>query len=205
MAGAGITLVILLLVLALLLAIPVACMIHAERNIALQTSWRVRWLFGLVEVGSGRRRAQPPAPPGRDESEAAAVPSRRFPRSNPGKGGKMVLAALGTRGVVPRLRRLVIDLLRQLHWENLSLHLEFGFDDPADTGRIYGLLYPLLVAVAGTGIELRCEPDFGRPCLEGSFEAAFRLRPVAIIGIVLVFFCSPPVVRAMHAGWRAKR
>jgi hypothetical protein len=197
MSGAGVILALLLVVLALLLAIPVSFIIHAERTIALQTSWRVRWLFGLVEARSGRHRSQPRESPRRGATEPAR------PRS--GKGGKMVLAALGTRGVVPRLRRLLIDLLSQLHWENLYLHVEFGFDDPADTGRVYGLLSPLLVAMAGTGIEVRCEPDFGRTCLAGSVEAAFRLRPIAIIGIMMMFFCSPPILRAMHAVWRRKR
>lgn len=202
MSGVMVSLLILLPVLAiLLLAIPVSLTIHVERAVALRVSWRIRWLFGLVKVQS-ERQIQP-----RDSRPKTTGPSRplRSTRSRLGGNGKMALAALRTRGFVRRSMRLLTDLRHHVHCDNFSLQMEFGFEDPADTGRVYGALCPMLAATAGAGFEVRCQPNFSRTCLEGSGATAVRIRPISIIGVTVAFFCSPPTLHMMRAVWRARR
>ena len=98
---------------------------------------------------------------------------------------------------------LVTDLLRLVQWEDFSLYAEFGFDDPADTGRVYGALAPLLLLADGKGLHVRCHPSFLRAGLEGSLATTFRVRPIAVVGLGIGFVFSPPALRAVRA-WRSR-
>jgi hypothetical protein len=89
-------------------------------------------------------------------------------------------------------------------WEAFSLHAEFGLDDPADTGRVYGSLVPVLVTANARGLDVDCEPNFLRICLAGSCAATLRVVPLSVLAAVVQYCFSPPVWRAAMA-WRAAR
>ncbi|HSC26888.1 MAG TPA: hypothetical protein VLD67_06415 [Vicinamibacterales bacterium] len=199
MAGPVAVLAAVLLALALflaLLAIPVRFVFRVERSGTTRTSWRMRWLFGLVDVQSGRRRAPRKRKPPR--AETPEVERRRT------RGPTAALATLRTRGFLRCIARLLAGLRRRIRFEDFHLRAEFGLDDPADTGRLYGAIAPLLLAAAGMGWHVDCRPTFLRSGLEGSCAATFRVRPLSIIGQFVRFFCSPPVLRAIRV-WRSKR
>jgi hypothetical protein len=72
-----------------------------------------------------------------------------------------------------------------------------GFDDPADTGRLWGALGPLRVLLASR--DVRLEPAFDEPCLRFRAAGRVRLIPVQLLFLTVTFLLSPPVVRALLA------
>jgi hypothetical protein len=88
--------------------------------------------------------------------------------------------------------RLLGDLLGHLRVDRIDAVCEFGFDDPCDTGVVFGLLSPLahiVPSVSPAHVELR--PVFEVACLSGDIDATVRVTPVRLI---------PPAVRF---AWRA--
>ena len=189
-----------LLIMALL-AIPVRFVVRLERTDRVRTSGRVRWLFGLADVPFGEEEStrEKPAP-----RPAPAPVARSVGRHWSGSHAAAGLAALRAKGFLRRAVRLLVALVRRITWEELSLCAEFGLDDPADTGRVYGALAPVFLTAAARGVDVRCEPNFLRTCLEGSCATTLRVVPLSVLAVVAQFVLSPPVWRAALA-WRAAR
>jgi hypothetical protein len=186
-------------VVAGLLAAPVVLAVEAERTETLAARWRVRWLFGLVDVGSS------PASAGRPAAKDSSA--RRTPRAAGGrsKGPRVGLAVLRTPGLRRRMRRLAGALLRRVTVDGFQLHMAFGFDSPADTGIAYGFLAPALALARARGLSVDCRPVFDEPHLSGRLSATMRVRPLSVAAPLVAFLVSPPVVRAARAAWRASR
>lgn len=207
MLGIVIALAILVLSVVALMAVPASLVVHVERTVRVRTSWRIGWLFGLVDVRLGRRKL-PPQVPTRELAEdvepggAKQVPARerRF-RS----GAGIVLAVVRTPGFIRRVLRLMTDLRRQVECDGLYLRAEFGLDDPADTGRLYGVLAPIMVAATAEGFDVRCRPNFLQPGFEGAGGGRIRARPITLVGLLVGFLCSPPTLRAVRAVWVSRR
>jgi len=187
----------LLAAVVLLLAIPVRVSIRLVTSEQPRVRWQLRWLFGLVDVRSGTRKARREERPPEEVSSAGARTSRRRRR-----GPSAVLAALRTEGLIRRAQQLVLGLLKAVRWEHLSAGIRFGFDDPADTGMWYGALAPVLVASRARGWPVSCQPVFDDECLEGTCSAAAHLRPISIVRVALRFLVSTEVLRAIRA-WRS--
>jgi hypothetical protein len=116
----------------------------------------------------------------------------------------MAVAVFRTRGFIGRVGRLAASLFRRVRLEAFRLHMAFGFDDPADTGIACGLLSPLLVAAQARGLDIECRPMFTDAGLRGVVGATLRVRPLLVIGTLLAFLFSPPVIRAAGSAWRAR-
>ncbi|HXW06708.1 MAG TPA: DUF2953 domain-containing protein [Vicinamibacterales bacterium] len=190
---------LLALIVVTLLAVPVVLVIDARRLDTLQAVWRVRWFFGLVDVRSGRRGSPQPSRTG-----AEARPARAPARDGTGRA-RMALAVLRTRGLLRRVQRLALSLLRRARLEEFRLHMAFGFDNPADTGIVYGFLSPLLVLAEMRGLDVECRPMFPEAGLRGVFNATVSVRPLSVVGALVAFVLSPPVMRAARSAWRARR
>ena len=117
----------------------------------------------------------------------------------------MGIAALRTRGLPSRLGRLALSLLRQAKLEEFRVRTAFGFDNPADTGIVYGLLSPLLMLATTRGLNLECRPMFEESGLRGAISATVHVRPLAVAGSLVAFLVSPPVIRAAGSAWRARK
>jgi hypothetical protein len=193
MVGVWIALATLLAVLLASLITPVSLVVRVERSDSVRTSWRLRWLFGLVNVGAEGLSPRP--------QKAARVRGQPHRRGGP----RRVLAVAQTPGFARRLIRLAQDLGRHVRCDHFSVRAEFGFDDPADTGLMYAMLTPLLVAASVRGVDVTCQPSFLRPCFEGTGSAALRARPLTVLWRLVSFLCSPPTLRAIRAAWRSKR
>ncbi len=87
--------------------------------------------------------------------------------------------------------RLIVELLRQFRIVWIRGEGEFGLDDPADTGTLYGILAPIVYTVRhAADIDLDIRPDFEKSCLSGSIDTAVDVIPFRLL---------PPVARF---GWR---
>jgi hypothetical protein len=183
-----------------LLAVPVVLGVEAERVDALKVSWRVRALFGLVDVGPLRDR------PARDSSHRpdTGAPRPAGARTGP-RRARMAMAALRTRGLLRRAARTGASLWRHVTIHEFHLRTAFGFENPADTGILYGCLSPLLVMAGQRGLDIQCEPMFVAPGLQGALRASVRVRPLGVLGVLAAFVLSPPVLRALAAAWRVRK
>jgi hypothetical protein len=66
-----------------------------------------------------------------------------------------------SRVVLSATTRFVADLIRACRVEEVHADLDFGFDDPADTGQVFGLLAPWAYGLNGVAPDaLHIRPDF---------------------------------------------
>ena len=184
--------------MAAMLAVPLVLFIEAERTDKLKVRWRLFWLFGLVKPRS-RKRSTPSAPQ-RADARPAHTPKKRR-----GRRRRMAVAVLRTRGLFERVVQLALALLRQVTLERLQLDTVFGFENPADTGFVYGCLSPALVMAHVRGLNIHCHPMFLESGVRGAFRATIRVRPLLVVGPIVAFLVSPPVFRAARVAWRTRK
>ena len=188
-----------IVLLVAMLAVPLVLFIEAERMDKLKVRWRLFWLFGLVKPRSRNRSAAPSAP------ERADARPAHTPKKRRGRGRRMAVAVLRTRGLFERVVQLALALLRQVTLERLQLDTMFGFENPADTGFVYGCLSPMLVMANLRGLNIRCRPMFLESGVRGAFRATIRVRPLLVVAPIVAFLVSPPVFRAARAAWRTRK
>ncbi|HEY1302305.1 MAG TPA: hypothetical protein VGF24_02070 [Vicinamibacterales bacterium] len=181
-----------------MLAVPVVLFIEADCTDKLKVRWRLFWLFGLIKPRS-RNRSAPPAPE-RADARPPVTPKKRT-----GGGWRMVVAVLRTRGLFERVVRLARALLRRVTLERLQLDTMVGFENPADTGFVYGCLSPVLVLADVRRLNIRCRPMFLESGVRGAFRATIRVRPLSVVGPMVAFLVSAPVFRAARVAWRTRK
>lgn len=94
--------------------------------------------------------------------------------------------------ILAAVPRLLIDLITVIHVDRLAVDAEIGFDDPADTGQLFGLLYAVRYARrSDSPVSIDVRPDFTQRRFSGAIDAEVRFVPVAFV---------PPGVRF---AWRA--
>ena len=193
--------VALLIFATALLAVPLVLVIEAKRADTLTATWRVRWLFGLVDVrSSGSNGGQTGVRPGSDAATSPPRPARRRRRAV-----RIGMAVLRTRGLPRRVGRLALSLRRQVRLDEFHVRTAFGCDDPADTGVVYGVLSPLLVMARLRGMNVDCRPMFLESGLQGTLSGTIHVRPLLVVGALVMFLVSPPVIKAARSAWRVRK
>ncbi len=141
----------------------------------------VHWAFGLVRY---RMRALPSGP-GQGKRPAG------------GNGARAALQVMQDAAGRRRLLRFLRDLWRSLNARGVYAHLRVGMDDPADTGRLWGIAGPLAAAAAAVpNAALSIEPDFGGETLSVDSGGRFRCVPLLTLYHIVALLLSPPVRRA---------
>lgn len=83
---------------------------------------------------------------------------------------------------------LVKELLKHLHFKRAVIIAEFGFDDPAETGQVYGALLPIMYSVnSPAGFKLVAQPQFDHRCLKGEADVHIHVTPVSLVIPILGF------------------
>jgi len=195
----AVAIVALLALVVALLAVPVVLVIDAERAQTLRLRWRVRWLFGLVDIRSRRVHTLPSS----DRSDATR--SKRTTTDRRWRRTRIGIAVLRTRGLVQRVARLAWRLRRQITLKEFHVRTAFGLGDPAATGLVYGALSPLLVMARVGGLDVDCRPMFQESGFTGAVGGTIQVRPLPVAGALVAFLVSPPVLRSMRAAWRARK
>ena len=115
----------------------------------------------------------------------------RKPKKEP-SGKKRRRGVVGGSRMLSAAPEFLSGLLGAIHFEHLKLDAEFGLNDPADTGQVYGCLTPLQFgAFAGPGRFVSLRPNFERACFAGELDAAVHFTIAAFL---------PP---ALRFAWRA--
>lgn len=203
MLSLAVALVSVVVAIVAVMTIPVSLVVHAEWTDQRQTSWRITWLFGLVNVELTRRKARSRESPRvstetRDRSSAQSHARRR-------RGFPVVLALVRTEGFVGHTLRLLRGFGRLATFEGAYARAGFGLDDPADTGRLYGVLAPVCIAANAAGLDVGCQPRFVQQGFEGSCGGRMQIRPISLVSLLARFLCSPSALRAIRAAWKARR
>ncbi len=190
----------LLLLTILLLAIPVDLVFALKKDDVWRGRIVVYWLFGLTHKTLY---------PGREERARRLRRRGRLRKSIASVGRQLVKrrrylsSALRSEGFMRRAVYLVRDLLRSLRPRRFRFQCVVGLDDPADTGRLFGVLAPLQVLASRkmafgkhSNVAFEVTPDFNGPRCTGYWCASMGFVPLKLIGVFLGFLFSPPVFRA---------
>jgi hypothetical protein len=103
--------------------------------------------------------------------------------------------------------RFVLDLLRAIRWDKLSLELDVATPDPALTGILYGQL----CAVKHSAnhffpcARIEVQPDFVNQLPRGSAETVFSVKPVNVVVSASKMFFALPKIQIVKALIELKR
>jgi hypothetical protein len=177
----------------LLLAVPVDVAFAVRRRERARVT--VAWLWGRMRLPVPTGPAKPKAPKPKKKRK-----ERRRPRVS---GGRRALAVLRTPDFPRRALRLVGDLRRCVRIRRLELALRLGTGDPADTGRLWGLVGPAAALVpVPPGAHVEVSPAFEEAVFDLDGRGEVRVVPAAVLAVVAGFLLSPT---ALRAGWAAAR
>lgn len=188
----------------LLLAIPIHIEYFYNNRVRLKSQMRLVWLFGLVRISSASSR--------KDKERAARTggsrvkEKRKFHKSTrqKRKSGKALLAAIASEGFLSCVFRLLYQVLTVAKIKQLQACVRFGLNDPADTGRLYGLLAPAFsILYAIPRVDFVATPVFDRVGVETNIQTRIRVVPIHYIKAVLLFVFTKESLRAARAAIRA--
>ena len=163
-------LLVMLVLVCLALITPVFVRVHLTTLPHFAYRVEMRALAGLVPRLTV---AQGPVgrPKAKHSSKTAKPKRRRIPSRKRGHGA-----------AVQALPNLIGGILQRIHLTKLHIDADYGLGDPAETGRLCGLLMPLQYAgpIPAT-VSLNLRPDFTKPSLNGSLTAIVRVTVAALL------------------------
>lgn len=164
------TLLLILLAVILLLITPVLLRLHFASAPRPGLVFEVRPLGGLLPwftVVDSARKARPS--PEKHPEQRRKKPKQRQRGKGPAPG-RLLRAGM----------QLVPDVLRRFHFDRLECDIEFGCDDPADTGQLAGMALAAVHGLPRTPrLSLSAQPNFERRCFEGHLTAALHVTLAA--------------------------
>lgn len=170
------------------LALPVHLRLQAETGEAGRVRAHLRLFGGLTPwirlVDTGRETARnQPAPPAKT-AQAPDEPARKKRRRRRGwlRPDRAML-----RRALAALPDLIAGEVRRIHLDRLEIDADLGLDDPADTGRLFGVIMPLVYLPRPGWARLDLRPDFAGARFDGRALAALHLTPAALLGPVIRF------------------
>ncbi len=191
LAATLIALAVLAALALLLLAVPVELAFQVAGHPAPTGQFMIAWLFGWVKVpmkvGAG--------------AGPSMQPVRRMKRRAPARRSLPWRALWRQKAFRRRVWRFVRDLIGSLRVRQLRLHLRWGLDDPADTGRLWAVAGPLALMLPWRGADLQIRPDFEQAVLDWDVQGRLLFVPLQWVGLVLFFVLSPASIRT----WRILR
>ncbi|MFN3171600.1 MAG: DUF2953 domain-containing protein [Hyphomicrobiales bacterium] len=167
------------------LALPVRVAVRAQTTPKKKALVELGLLGGVLPsftiVDSSRKDAS------KDKQKADKRARKRAKKRDPKSGGSWRSVQVWIGGVPA----LLGDLLNLFHVEHLHAEADFGFDDPCDTGVVFGLLTPVLYGLPSNGvIGVQARPDFSQARLEGRFDATVRLIPLQLVAPIVRYLKS---------------
>lgn len=166
---------ILLVSLAAIISLPVKLRFLAQTGPHPDFRLEVSLLGGIT-----------PALPITDGERTKKKPKKQKPKKEKKKSG-----GPNTDRVMRMIKAapdLVIDLLRQFHFEHLSVQGVFGLGDPAETGQLYGRLMPFIYGPCfSEKISIAIRPDFEKAHLSGAADAVISVTPATLFPPAIQF------------------
>lgn len=170
-----------------LLAIPLDVSVSYESETAAPPRAEFVWLFGLlrrtVHAGKGKDRAAK-----RPRGPRRSLPWRR-------------LRELWDEGLSERVAALLRSLRGAIAVRELCARVRVGTGDPAETGRLMGVLFPLRAALvfAFPAADVSIEPDFLGERSDADVHGGVRIVPLTALPPILRFALAPITLRTAWA------
>lgn len=168
------------LLVGVLVATPMHLRLSAEAGAQFRVRAEVRTLWGLspglkIETGSG----------GGDTPGPHRQSRRRREDRKREKAARGIMDADKLFQLLHAVPEALLTAVRRIHIDRLRLRTAFGFEDPADTGRAFGMLTPVIYGLPCDCAEVIVEPDFDGRRFEGSADVSLHLTPLAVAWPVL--------------------
>lgn len=173
-----------------LLLVPVVLVFEIARTDSVSGKLTIGWMFGLVLVRIDL--------PGRAKSKSAS--SEAVAKSKSG-GGRKILGLVRQTAFRRRLLQFAGDLVDAIRVTRLDARIRLGLGDPAETGRLWALIWPLNAVALRHGLDIRFCPDFVEPVFELEAHGRIVMIPLQFIALMIAFLLSPTSLRA----WRHLR
>jgi hypothetical protein len=180
----------LIVVLILALCLPVDFIFRGQVGAGSQASLAVRYAGFKIPISgkagkAGKKKVKKPA---------AKKPASRMRR------WEIFRILWRTPGLKPRLLRFLRYCLRAVRWKKAEIRCAFGFEDPADTGLVYGYICPFLYGLKfPDNLSMEISPVFDRSLFRLYAGGGFRIIPLQMVSIGLRFAFSRPVFSAITA------
>ncbi len=192
----------LLILLILLLAVPVSLVFSLKKDGVWRGRIIVYWMFGLTRmtIRPGRVHEWWQSKRRRPMRKLIVSGGRGLVRRR-----RDLLTILRAQGFMRQLIYLVRDVLQSLKPRRFRIQFIIGMDDPADTGRMMGVLAPLRVFTGqrtigkASNVSLQITLDFSGPRFTGYSCASIQFVPLKMIVLFLGFAISLPALRAARA------
>ncbi len=108
--------------------------------------------------------------------------------------------------LIERALEAATRLVRVVRLRRCALHGRFGFDDPADTGRVWGMVVPLSALLGSTSrAQVDLQPDFCQGGIWGRVNVSLRTQIVQVLAIALGFALSRRLWQALRASRQARK
>ena len=177
-----------LLFLIVLLAIPLTLTFQVSWKHFFQNEIELQWAFGLVHFRVPPFK--PKAPSSEDEEMQQKV--GRWKRSSSGK--RNFFAVIRHKAFRRRIFRFIDNLWHAVHKKNLSLRVRVGLGDPADTGRLWGILGPTVGLLANVReASIAIEPEFLDTTFELDSSGSVRIIPLQMVYLTMLLLLSPSI------------
>ncbi len=178
----------ILLGVVVLLGVPVEIVFTIRSDETSQNDAAVVLLFGILRIPLRMRSGKKPRE--KIVNKNASKTKRR--------GGRKAFALVRNANLRRRFLRYIRRLVRAIKIKTLDVRVRLGLDDPADTGRLWGVVGPLASLFAGLrGVNIRIEPEFSEEVFSLQSQGRIRVIPLQILLISLFFFLSPQVIRML--------
>lgn len=120
----------------------------------------------------------------------------------PDKDKTGFMSGLAWRPVLQALPKLLRGLIARVEFQGVRGHVVLGLPDPADTGRLYGMTYPVLFHLnRSEKNRIHFEPDYDRAAFAVDGQAAMTFIPAALLPPVFSFgwsvFVKPRMARRL--------
>ncbi len=197
---------VVLLAVLLLFAIPVTISFSIVRRETCTGSITFGWLFGLLRFTPSKPgrtvRTKKKRRPSADRTEPDDSPGET-PSAAPRAAGKRLTAMLKSRGFMRGVLKCTHGMATRVRFVSLRIAGRFGFENPYDTGRLWGYICAFTGFLHGSErVRLLVEPEFDEAIFEFDGEGEFRVVPVALLLPAARFVLSPATLRA---AWTAAR
>ena len=185
-----IALAALLALIVLLLSVPIDLAFSLEVYGRPKFKARFSWFFGLLSRDIK----------GKKKGEAAL---KKAVKKKAGKkkrgGGRKALRLLTTRGLIWRLKALVLGILRRLEFREFRMDFRGGLENPVDSAMVFSLIWPAYLFLGPSfGRHVKLQVSFeGVAFLEGYCQGTVRLRPIRLAPPLARFIFSVPTLRAI--------
>ncbi len=191
-----ITLACLIALIIILLCVPLDIAFRLECYGKADFSLHFGWFFGLVK--------KEVKPAGKIEEKPVKEKKKRKSWS-----GSM-FTKLPVKGLLRQVKILAEDIIGRFKIRNINLDMTAGFDNPANTGYLCAVVYPVLALYSPQNSSINFQPSFdGKNILEGYANGTLHFFPIRFIFPLVRFIFSGAVfktIRLMVAEkWKKKK